>query len=103
MAVETNHLNVAPMLLSYFGNNMPQVFLMNAKLAVSLSCCQVLVNSLTKQIVDRQIDSPTDTIFVLFNAQVLIDAHPQITQRSAEIFPRQVDNQHVTQIGQRVC
>ena len=44
-----------------------------------------------------------NTVFVLFNARVLLNAHPLITEMSAVVFfSRQVVKQHVTQITQRV-
>ena len=42
------------------------------------------------------------TVFVLFNAQVLIDAHPLTTEGQLRLFTRQADKRYVTQIGERL-
>ena len=48
----------------------------------------------------RMTDTP-NTVFVLFNAQALIDAHPSY-QVSPRFFSKQVDIQHVAQRRERV-
>ena len=44
----------------------------------------------------------TNTVFVLFNAQVLINAHPLGSKcQLRRFFSRQVDNQHIVKVRVR--